>query len=136
MTASQLLATLATAIQARLPGWTVRATPQPDLGDKTVELGLGAATATHYQYAGPAMEEQVLVRLSVRNAPGAYESLVDARDAVVLAAFDLYADFLAVDVELLPQGSPGTWEPPSPEASSTQGVYWTVLMRIPVRRKL
>ena len=136
MTGSQLLVALAGAIQARLPGWTVNSTPQPDLADRTVEIGLGQAVVTHYQFAAPAVEEQVLIRLSLRNTTGAYATLADARDAVALALFDVYPTLLNQEAELIPQNTAGTWEAMTPDASSTQGVYWTATLRVPVRRRI
>jgi len=133
MTASQLLQTLATAIQAALPGWRVSPVPLPDPADRQVALGYGPATAGHAQYAAPAMEEQVRVVMSVRVAPGAYETLVDARDAVVRATYELYGDLMAAEVEFLP---PATWQAPRVEGSSATHMFWVAEVYLPMRRRL
>lgn len=133
MTASQLLQTLATAIQAALPGWRVSPVPLPDPADRQVMLSYGPATAGHAQYAAPAMEEQVRVTMSVRVAPGAYEVLVDSRDAVVRAVYELYGDLMAAGVEFLP---PASWQAPRVEGSSATQMYWVAEVYFPMRRRL
>jgi hypothetical protein len=133
MTASQLLQTLATAIQNALPGWRVSPVPLPDPADRQVVLSYGPATATHAQYIAPAMEEQVRVTMSVRVAPGAYESLVDARDAVVRAVYELYGDLMAAEVEFLP---PASWQAPRVEGSSATQMFWVAEVFLSMRRRL
>ncbi len=133
MTASQLLQTLATAIQAALPGWRVSPLPLPDPADRQVVLSYGPATAGHAQYLGPAMEEQVRVTMSVRVAPGAYEDLVDARDEVVRAVYGLFGDLMAAEVEFLP---PAGWQAPRVEGSSTTQMFWVAEVFLPMRRRL
>jgi hypothetical protein len=133
MTASQLLQTLATAIQAALPGWRVSPVPLPDPADRQVALGYGPATANHAQFIAPAMEEQVRVTMSVRVAPGAYEVLVDARDAVVRAVYELYGDLMAAEVEFLP---PASWQAPRVEGSSATQMFWIAEVYLPMRRRL
>jgi hypothetical protein len=133
MTASQLLQTLAAAIQAALPGWRVSPVPLPDPADRQVTLGYGPATAGHAQYIAPALEEQVRVTMSVRVAPGAYEILVDARDAVVRAVYELYGDLMAAEVEFLP---PASWQAPRVEGSSATQMFWVVEVYLPMRRRL
>lgn len=136
MTGSQLISMLASSIQVRLPGWTVYNTPQPDPSDRSVELGLGPAVATHYQFGSPAVSETVLIRMYIRNSPGAYEELSDARDGVVRAVFDVYPTLLSNDVELLPESQAATMETPQPVAGATQQVFWVVEIRVPARRRV
>jgi hypothetical protein len=96
-------------------------------------LSYGPATAGHAQYIAPAMEEQVRVTMSVRNAPGAYEVLADARDAVVRAVYGLYDNLMAADVEFLP---PASWQAPRVEGSSTTQMFWVAEVYFPMRRRL
>jgi hypothetical protein len=133
MTASQLLQTLASAIQAALPGWRVSPVPSVDYGDRLISLGYGPATAGHAQYIAPAMEEQVRVTMSIRNVPGAYEVLVDARDAVVRAVYELYGDLMAADVEFVP---PATLQPTRVDGSSATQMFWVVDIYLQMRRRL
>jgi hypothetical protein len=133
MTASQLLQTLATAIQAALPGWRVTPVPSTDYGDRLVTLGYGPATAGHAQYVSPAIEEEVRVTMSIRNAPGAYEVLVDARDAVVKTIYGLYGDLMAAGVEFIP---PATLQPTRIDGSSTTQMFWVVDVYLQMRRRL
>lgn len=134
MTTRQMLETLQTSLEARLPGWTVYPYPVPTAAHRQATLAVLQATATPFRLAGPGVQGSVLAVLTVSTTDGAYYELMDALDAAILAVYDAHPLLLAGGVELM--------EPGVPEVSvrihgeETGASYWRLDFSIPYRRRL
>jgi hypothetical protein len=140
VTAKALLAQLAAIAQSALPGWTVLQYYAPDAADQQLDIGFSAATYGGFSLGGYQVLDTVNLRLFVRlgDAPDtAYAALLDARDALMRAILQ-NADALAnAGAVLFPSQSPYPQsEPPQVAASTLDTLYWQVIVRLPLERRL
>lgn len=140
MTAKLLLAQMAAIADSALPGWTVLQYYAPDAADRQLDMGFSAATFGGFSLGGYQVVDTLNLRLFVKlgDTPAeAYAELLDARDALMRAILT-GADGLAnAGAVLFPVQSPYPQaEPPQVAADTLSALFWQVILRLPLERRL
>jgi hypothetical protein len=140
MTAKTLLAQIAAIATPALPGWTVLQYYGPDAADRQLDIGFSTATYGGFVLGGYQVLDTLNLRLFIRlgDTPDvAYAALLDARDALMKAILQ-NADALAnAGAVLFPAQSPYPQsEPPQVAADTLSTLFWQVILRLPLERRL
>lgn len=136
MTAQEMMTAIASAVQARLPGWAVYPYPVPEAAHRQVTMALGPANATPFHLSGPGVQGVLhLVATVSVSGPSSYYELADALDAIVLAVYDAHPSLLAGGVEIMPPaGVPEVTT--GVDSDARAATYWRLDVRVPYRRNL